>query len=306
MTEQPSPIRILLVDDDAMSLELLSVLLQGEGYTVESADSGESALALLSQGTSAPDLVLTDVQMPGTTGAQLARGLRQVCGPATRLIAMSGSQPAAKMISHFDGFLLKPFRMQEVAAALEHRNPGPEPLKDKAKEEKKKGKWTVVPGTASPSRPRPKLVAISASTPKKASKKNMDTHVRGTPSPEFAAGSAPADLVLNEKIYQQLAGSMPPQQLLEMYAMCLNDARERIAGMRVLVAEHDIARLRREAHSIKGGCGMLGATELHRMAAALESGDLESSPEEEEQDVNSLDELSAACDRLERMLRSRV
>jgi hypothetical protein len=42
------------------------------------------------------------------------------------------------------------------------------------------------------------------------------------------------------------------------------------------------------------------------MAATLESDGLESSPEEEEQDVNSLDELSAACDRLERMLRSRV
>jgi HPt (histidine-containing phosphotransfer) domain-containing protein len=68
-----------------------------------------------------------------------------------------------------------------------------------------------------------------------------------------------------------------------------------------MVAEHDTGQLRREAHSIKGGCGMLGATELHSMAAALETG-----PTGEEPDVNSLDELSAACDRLERMLRSRV
>jgi HPt (histidine-containing phosphotransfer) domain-containing protein len=99
---------------------------------------------------------------------------------------------------------------------------------------------------------------------------------------------------------------MPRQQLLEMYGMCLNDARERIAGMRRLAAEHDQAQFRREAHSIKGGCGMLGATELHHMASALESGDLEPGAAAEEQDVNSLDELSAACDRLERMLRSRV
>ena len=135
----------------------------------------------------------------------------------------------------------------------------------------------------------------------------MDTPVGQPQSSEaVASGSAPVNLVLNEKIYQQLAGSMPQQQLLEMYAMCLNDARERIAGMRVLVAEHDKVRFRREAHSIKGGCGMLGATELHRMAAVLESDGLESGPAEEAQDVNSLDELSAACDRLERMLRSRV
>ena len=69
--------------------------------------------------------------------------------------------------------------------------------------------------------------------------------------------------------------------------------------------EH-LAATMRAAHSIKGGCGMLGATELHRMAAELESGDLESTEAGDAQDVNSLDELSAACDRLERMLRSRV
>jgi CheY-like chemotaxis protein len=300
MKDRPSPIRILLVDDDAMSLELLSVLLQGEGYAVQSADSGEAALALLGQATSAPDLVLTDVQMPGTTGSKLARELRRVCGPATRLLAMSGSQPTAKTIAHFDGFLLKPFKMQDVAAALLPRSPATKPIDAKATG-KKKGKWTVVPGPASPSGSSPKLVPISASAPPKASKKNMDTDGSGSLSPEHIAGSTPPDRVLNEKIYQQLAGSMPPQQLLEMYAMCLNDARERIAGMRVMVAEHDTGQLRREAHSIKGGCGMLGATELHSMAAALETG-----PTGEEPDVNSLDELSAACDRLERMLRSRV
>jgi HPt (histidine-containing phosphotransfer) domain-containing protein len=135
----------------------------------------------------------------------------------------------------------------------------------------------------------------------------MDTQVHEMRSPEaVAADGSPGNPILNEKIYQQLAASMPPQQLLEMYSMCLNDARERIAGMRRLVAAHDKARFIREAHSIKGGCGMLGATELHRMAAELESGDLESTEAGDAQDVNSLDELSAACDRLERMLRSRV
>ena len=53
--------------------------------------------------------------------------------------------------------------------------------------------------------------------------------------------------------------------------MCVNDARKRIAGMRALAADHDAAKFMREAHAIKGGCGMLGATELHRMAARLEA-----------------------------------
>ncbi len=289
MPSPPIPTRVLVVDDDPMSLELLCVLLDSEGYAVQSADSGEAALALLHQGTSPPDLVLTDVQMPGTTGASLAGKFRRACGPATILLAMSGSQAPKKEISKFDGFLMKPFRMQEVAAALGSRSPIP---------------------ASSPA--RRKLVPISepvSSAParKRASKKSMDSRIHEMRSSEAVAGGDPSgDPILNEKIYQQLVASMPPQQLLEMYSMCLNDARDRIAGMRRLLAAHDKPRFIREAHSIKGGCGMLGATELHRMAAGLESGSPESTEAGDARDVNSLDELSAACDRLERMLRSRV
>jgi len=72
--------------------------------------------------------------------------------------------------------------------------------------------------------------------------------------------------------------------------------------MRQLAASRDGAQFVRQAHAIKGGCGMLGATELHRMASELEARGLEAAGAE----VNSLDELSAACDRLERILGSRV
>jgi len=76
-------------------------------------------------------------------------------------------------------------------------------------------------------------------------------------SPEAAASTAP---VLNEIIYQKLAGSMPTGQLQELYLLCVNDARKRINVMRGLVAAHDADRFVREAHTIKGSCGMLGAT----------------------------------------------
>ena len=76
--------------------------------------------------------------------------------------------------------------------------------------------------------------------------------------------------------------------------------------MRRLADAHDGATFIREAHAIKGGCGMLGATELHGMAAELEKNGLDAGTTEGTQEVNSLDELSAACDRLERMLGSRV
>jgi HPt (histidine-containing phosphotransfer) domain-containing protein len=99
---------------------------------------------------------------------------------------------------------------------------------------------------------------------------------------------------------------MPVPQLHQMYALCLNDTRKRIHSMRQLTASRDAAAFVRQAHAIKGGCGMLGATELHRMAAQLEARGLEAAETTGAEEVNSLDELSAACDRLERILGSRV
>jgi CheY-like chemotaxis protein/HPt (histidine-containing phosphotransfer) domain-containing protein len=300
---QPNPIRVLLVDDDAMSRELLSVLLEAEGYAVESVDSGEAALAVVRQGAKVFGLVLTDLQMPGTTGPRLAGKLRRACGPATLLLAMSGSRPPDKTISSFDGFLLKPFKMQEIADLLSART---QPA-DMERIPPGKEKWTVVTGPARDAGPAPKLVRIHAPKPQPASKRGMNSIVHDAPPADpIVADKPPGGPVLNEKIYQQLAVSMPGKQLLEMYAMCVNDARKRIASMRGLAAAHDAAAFVREAHAIKGGCGMLGASELHSMAAELEKKGLEPANSPGSSDVNSLDELSAACDRLERILGSRA
>ena len=60
---------ILIVDDDAKVVELLDSVLAAEGYTCQTALSGEEALFLLSWRVF--DLVLTDIRMPGTTGTDL-------------------------------------------------------------------------------------------------------------------------------------------------------------------------------------------------------------------------------------------
>jgi CheY-like chemotaxis protein len=292
MSPQPIPKRVLVIDDDPMSRELLALLLDGEGYAVDAADSGESALDLIGRGDSAPELVLADVQLPGIGGAKLARKLRSACGPATLLLAMSGSQPPAKTISKFDGFLLKPFKMEQVAAALLAAKNQPE-----------------IPAAATRIPRRTKSTSTMARATKPASNKHMNIKTRETEAGSVA--TANSDLsgcgpVLDETIYRQLAVSVPTKQLQEMYAMCVADARMRIAGMRRLAADRDAVRFMREAHTIKGGSGFLGATEVQQMAAKLEANGPDAGSPGGAQDVNSLDELSAACDRLERMLGSRV
>jgi CheY-like chemotaxis protein len=299
MTQPLAPLRVLVIDDDAMSRELLGVLLEGEGYTVDSTDSGAAALALLARGGAAPDLVLADIQMPGATGSRLAGQLRRACPPATLLLAMSGSRPPRKTISRFDGFLLKPFGMKEVAVALAAPRRPSDPGVIGAK-----GNARSAPTASRSAAAPPTVASIYASAPPTASNslmKESGEHPRSSPAMTSSSG----DPVLDENIYQQLAGSMPAKQLHQLYKLCVGDVRKRIAFMRTLMAAHDAAHFVREAHAIKGGCGMLGATQLYGMAAELErngpAAAVGAAPE-----VNSLDELSAACDRLERMLGSRV
>ncbi|MFY1830157.1 response regulator [Myxococcus fulvus] len=65
---------ILLVDDDSTLLEIYTEALQGQGWEVASARDGEMALALAQ--ALPPDLILTDVSMPGMNGLELCRHLR--------------------------------------------------------------------------------------------------------------------------------------------------------------------------------------------------------------------------------------
>src|SRR5437867_341227 len=92
------PIRLLLVEDDELSRELLALKVAAHGYRVETADSGDAALLHLRQARQdPPHAVLADLQMPGTSGLELARLLRVASGAAgsreTLLLAMSASRP---------------------------------------------------------------------------------------------------------------------------------------------------------------------------------------------------------------------
>ncbi len=110
---------LLLVDDDELSREVLSLLATEAGYGCDAAESGTEALEWLSAQPAPPEIVLTDMQMPGVTGQSLARLMRLACGADTVLLAMSGSQPPADSLLGFDGFLLKPFTIDDLAAAVE-------------------------------------------------------------------------------------------------------------------------------------------------------------------------------------------
>src|SRR6202012_889314 len=102
-------------------------------------------------------------------------------------------------------------------------------------------------------------------------------------------------VVLNEAVYEKLARSMRPERLEQLYALCLEDAEKRVMEMRRAATDGDDAGYRREAHAIKGGCGMVGADELQKLATSMETRGLDDTNY-----VASLDEFTLACNRLRR------
>lgn len=74
-TKASDSCRILVVDDLPDNLFLLQTLLEGEGYEVETADSGSAALTALQNCPA--NLVLLDVMMPDMTGCEVTKRIRQ-------------------------------------------------------------------------------------------------------------------------------------------------------------------------------------------------------------------------------------
>jgi HPt (histidine-containing phosphotransfer) domain-containing protein len=262
--------------------------------------------------------------MPGLSGARFAAELRRIASPAMLLFAMSATRPSEETLESFDDFILKPFKVAQISAALSAHNPPPTqghspeqdpviadsnsdtvvPTEDPIQPPNQSERWSVVRGPAGRLSPNTKLVAISASASRPSASKPSK---QSSPDESILIDNT-AESVLNQTTYRRIAASMPATKVQEMYDLFIADARKRIALMHQLAITGDTARFSREAHAIKGSSGMLGAINIRAIATRLEllSHTPAGSMQPVENNVNSLDELSDACTQLQRILVSRA
>ncbi len=116
--------RILVVDDDSSQRSLLASFLAGQGFDVEVASSGEEALRLL-RGNHF-DLLVSDVRMPGMSGLDTLRRLRQEDNPIPVLLVTAYADIRDAVGAMRDGaanYLEKPIDFEELLASV-HRSIG--------------------------------------------------------------------------------------------------------------------------------------------------------------------------------------
>ncbi|MBW3551702.1 MAG: response regulator [Proteobacteria bacterium] len=112
--------RIWIVDDDRSIRFVLSAALRAAGYTIEAFENAADALAALGEG-GAPDLIFTDVRMPGDDGLVLLDKLK-ARAPQLPVIVMSAYTDIASTAGAFRGgaqeFLSKPFDLDHAVDLL--------------------------------------------------------------------------------------------------------------------------------------------------------------------------------------------
>jgi CheY-like chemotaxis protein len=119
--------RVLIIEDNAPNLSLMSYLLTVSGHSVEGCRDGQSGLDAMRRRP--PDIVLCDIQLPKLSGYQVAQAVRADAGlrtlplVAVSALAMRGDR-ARGLVSGFDDYIEKPIEAETFVALVESFLPG--------------------------------------------------------------------------------------------------------------------------------------------------------------------------------------
>ena len=116
--EQGGGLDVLIADDEPIALAVLRATVERLGHSCTAVTDGEAALAAYERDR--PQVVFTDLQMPGIEGVELARRIRALEGPApyVAMLSASGDRGAGALGETVDAVLSKPAREDEVQAVL--------------------------------------------------------------------------------------------------------------------------------------------------------------------------------------------
>lgn len=272
-SDRPAPIRdhpsflgvrALVVDDDEINRFTSRLLLERLGVLAEVAATAEQALAALE--TDRFTIVFLDMNMPGTSGPELARAITARPGTHPYLVALTASTSEqdrrAAEESGMKGYLTKPIetgRLEQVIRDAMANRGLPIPRR----------------GTAAPPTRDPKI----------------------SPAPKVSA-TRPRDTgpqVLDLDKIGDLMGLVPDDEGAELLTDAIAQVRAQLRDIEEAAERQDRPALKQRAHKLKGTSATMGFAALSAVAAGLER---------EEPSTASLATLRASIDTTERAVRA--
>ncbi len=116
MTDAASPKKVLVVDDEPDTLELVKLVLESGGFVATLATSGKEALSKIEE--SKPDIVLLDIMMPDMDGWELFRKIKERYATMPIAILTAKAQNIDKLLGlhvlKADDYITKPFGKNEL------------------------------------------------------------------------------------------------------------------------------------------------------------------------------------------------
>ena len=109
--------RILVVDDETQITRVLRTTLSSSGYEVKTASDGESGYEAMSW---LPDLIITDLSMPGMSGVELTRAVRKRLQTPIIILSVRGEEKSKieALDAGADDYVTKPFSVNELLARV--------------------------------------------------------------------------------------------------------------------------------------------------------------------------------------------
>jgi two-component system C4-dicarboxylate transport response regulator DctD len=121
-----APLRILVVEDDSQLLGYLACLLAGWGYQIDPARSATDALACCDR--QCPDVVITDLVLPGMGGLELLQAVRAIAGCRVFSILVTGhgnvSTAVRAITEGADEVMVKPIKEKQLFSVLQRYESG--------------------------------------------------------------------------------------------------------------------------------------------------------------------------------------
>ncbi len=115
--------KLLICDDDPMTLKALEYQFKKNGYDIIKASNGKEAKQMLSEDPSI-DILVTDLYMPMINGLELITHVRKVLNSEMPILVLTRVN-VPETISHAfelgaDDYLTKPFNLEEMSAKIQH------------------------------------------------------------------------------------------------------------------------------------------------------------------------------------------